>query len=103
MSKFAVIKTGGKQYKVEVGTVLSVEKLDVNAGDKVKFDEVLLISDKDVKLGNPVIEGASVEAVVIDLVKGEKINGFKYKAKARYRKSYGHRQKYTKVEIKTIK
>ncbi len=103
MGKFAVIRTGGKQYKVSEGDVLEVEKLDVKAGDKVSFEEVLLVADKDVKVGAPVVDGAVVEAKVVDQVKGEKISGFKYKAKARYRRRYGHRQQLTKVEIKKIK
>ncbi len=103
MSKFAVIKTGGKQYRVSEGDVIAIEKLNGVAGDKVSFEEVLLVSDKEVKLGQPLVEKAVVEAVIVDQTKGEKINGFKYKAKARYRRRWGHRQKLTEVEIKKIK
>lgn len=104
MSKFAVIKTGGKQYKVAVGDILEIEKLSVEPGKKVMFEEVFLVADdKDVKVGTPVVEGSVVEAVVLDQVKGVKIHGFKYKAKSRYRRKWGHRQKLTKIEIKKIK
>jgi len=104
MGKFAVIKTGGKQYKVSEGDVLDIEKLEINKGDKVIFSEVLLISDgENVKVGTPTVEGSVVEAVFVDQVKGEKVKGFKFKAKSRYRRRYGHRQQLSKVEIKKIK
>lgn len=103
MNKFAVIRTGGKQYKVSEGDILEVEKLDVEDKKVVKFDDVLMVSDgKEIKVGTPKLESV-VEAVVLEQTKGEKIKGFTYKAKSRYRRRYGHRQKFTKVEIKKIK
>lgn len=100
---YAVIETGGKQYRVEKGDVLRVEKLDVEAGDKVVFDKVFLVADgEDVKIGSPFVEGAKVEAKVVEHAKGKKIIVYKYKAKKNYRKKQGHRQPYTEVEIAEI-
>ena len=96
----AIIKTGGKQYLVSEGSVIFVEKLDVNEGDKVSFDEVLML---DGKVGNPYVSKAKVEGVVLKQGKGKKIRVFKYKSKDRSnRRTHGHRQPYTKVEIKKI-
>ena len=96
----AVIKTGGKQYLVEEGSVIYVEKLNGNIGDKVTFDEVLML---DKKFGNPTIKGATVLGEIIKHGKGEKIKIFKYKPNTTStRKKQGHRQPYTKVEIKKI-
>lgn len=96
----AVIKTGGKQYLVSEGSVIYVEKLEGNEGDKVTFDEVLML---DKKVGNPTIKGCSVEGVIVKHGKGEKIKIFKYKPNTTStRKKQGHRQPYTKVEIKKI-
>ena len=100
---YAVIKTGGKQYRVAEGDVLNVEKLNAEAGGEVVFDEVLtVVNDADVKIGQPVVEGAKVTAKVVEQGKGEKILVFKYKAKSNYRKRQGHRQPFTKVEISKI-
>jgi|SRR3989344_1259614 len=102
MMQFAVIKTGGKQYKVSEGDVLSVEKLE-HKEDKILFDQVLLIAkDEDVKVGKPLVSGAKVEAKVIDEGKGKKKMVFRYKNKTRRRKKKGHRQLYTKVQITKI-
>lgn len=99
---FAVIKTGGKQYKVAEGDVLKIEKIEHKDG-KIEFDEVLLVaSDKDVKVGQPRVEGAKVEAKVIDEGKGDKKMVFRYKSKTRQRKKKGHRQPFTQVEITKI-
>ena len=99
----AIIETGGKQYKVAEGDVVFIEKLDNEAGDTVKFDQVLAILDGDkATFGTPVVEGASVEATVEKNGKGKKIRIFKYNAKKGYRKRQGHRQPYTKVEIGKI-
>lgn len=100
---YAVIKTGGKQYKVNVGDVINVEKLAVNVGDEVVFDEVLF-ADKDGEYvcGQPCIEGAKVKASVIEQGKGPKVVIFKYKSKKDYRKKQGHRQPYTQVQINEI-
>ena len=99
----AIIVTGGKQYKVAEGDIVFIEKLPVEAGDTVKFDQVLAIIDgENATFGTPVVEGASVEATVEKNGKGKKIRIFKYNAKKGYRKRQGHRQPYTKVEIAKI-
>lgn len=96
----AIIVTGGKQYKVAEGDVLYIEKLPVEAGETVKFDEVLAVIDGDkATFGTPVVEGASVEAKVAKNGKGKKIIVFKYKPKKNYKRKQGHRQPYTKIEI----
>ena len=97
--KKAVIETGGKQYFVEEGTVLYVEKLDANAGDKVVFDKVLMANWIT---GRPYVKSAKVTAEVIKHGKQKKIIVFKYNPKKKYRKKQGHRQPYTKIEIKKI-
>ena len=100
---YAIIETGGKQYKVAEGDVLFIEKLNQEAGDEVKFDKVLaLLDENEAKFGTPVVEGASVDASVVKNGKGKKIVVFKYKPKKGYRLRQGHRQPYTKVEIKKI-
>ena len=100
---YAVIKTGGKQYRVQEGDVLFVEKLPAEAGETVVFDEVLTVADGDnVKIGTPVVAGAKVSAKVEEQGKAKKILVFKYKAKANYRRRQGHRQPYTKVTIEKI-
>ncbi|MEA5092263.1 50S ribosomal protein L21 [bioreactor metagenome] len=100
---YAVIQTGGKQYRVSEGDVLNVEKLAVEAGENVVFDKVLtVVNDGDVMIGKPVVEGAKVTAKVVEHGKAKKIFVFKYKAKANYRKRQGHRQPYTQVEITSI-
>lgn len=100
---YAVIETGGKQYKVEKGDVLKVEKLDAEVGDKIVFDKVFLVANgEDVKIGSPFVEGAKVEANVVEHAKGKKIIVYKYKAKKNYRKKQGHRQPYTEIEIAEI-
>ena len=95
----AIIETGGKQYYVEEGTVLYIEKLDAEAGSKVKFDKVLMVNGN---VGFPYVEGAVVEGEVIKNGKAKKIKIFKYNQKKNYRRTQGHRQPYTKVEIKKI-
>ena len=99
----AIIMTGGKQYNVVEGDVLFIEKLDVEAGEAVVFDQVLAIVDgENTKFGTPVVEGAKVEATVVKNGKGKKIRIFKYNPKKGYHKRQGHRQPYTKVEINKI-
>ena len=99
----AIIVTGGKQYKVAEGDVVYIEKLDQEAGDTVKFDQVLAVIDGDkATFGAPTVAGASVEAKIVKNGKGKKIRIFKYNPKKGYRKRQGHRQPYTKVEIKKI-
>ena len=100
---YAVIKTGGKQYSVKVGDVVFVEKLGVEADAEVTFDQVLAVGEEGaVKVGTPVVEGATVVGKVVKNGKGKKIVVFKYKAKKNEKKKIGHRQPYTKVEITKI-
>lgn len=100
---FAVIKTGGKQYKIKEGDKLTVEKLEGKEGDKIKLEDVLLLAqDENVILGTPFIEGAFVEAEILEQKKAPKVIVFKYKPKKRYKKKKGHRQLQTVLEIKKI-
>lgn len=100
---YAVIETGGKQYKVQEGDVLYVEKLSAEEGDAVKFDKILALSNDDgLTVGQPLIEGVSVDAKVLKNGKGKKILVFKYKPKKGYRRRQGHRQPFTKVQIEKI-
>ncbi len=100
---YAIIVTGGKQYKVAQGDVVYIEKLDQAEGDVVTFDRVLAVLDGDnVSFGTPVVEGASVEGKILKNGKGKKIRIFKYNPKKGYRRRQGHRQPYTKVEISKI-
>ena len=100
---YAVIKTGGKQYRVQQGDVIYVEKLDCQAGETVTFDEVLLVSNEaGTTVGAPLVRGAKVEGKVLSQVKSAKVVVYKYKAKKNERKKQGHRQPYTKVEIAAI-
>ncbi len=100
---FAVIETGGKQYKVAQGDILFIEKIDAEAEATVKFDKVLAVSDdKGFKVGAPYVKGANVEAKVVKQGKGKKLYIIKYKAKKNEKKKMGHRQLYTKVEITKI-
>ncbi len=101
--KFAVIETGGKQYKVSAGQKIRVEKLDVKAGDSFVFDKVLLTADGDaVSVGTPTIAGATVEAKVVREARDKKKIVFRYHAKTRYRKKKGHRQYFTELEIEKV-
>ncbi len=101
---YAIIETGGKQYKVEEGMMISVEKLEVAENGVVVFDNVLAVSTEDgLKVGSPLIEGAKVEATLIGHGKGRKIIIYKYKSKKGYHKKKGHRQPYTKIKITSIK
>jgi large subunit ribosomal protein L21 len=101
---FAVIKTGGKQYKVEKGQTLEIERLDSEQGSTITFDDILLIGEgESTKVGTPNVEGASVSGKIVDHIRGEKIRVFKMKAKKRYQKTQGHRQELTVVEITDIK
>lgn len=100
---FAVVTIGGSQHKVKVGDTLQVQKLNVKAGTKTEFEDVLLTSKKGkVTIGTPSVKNAKVEAKVLEHGKGKKIRILKYKAKARYRRRIGHRQPYTKIEITKI-
>ena len=100
---YAVISTGGKQYRVKEGSVLRVEKLDAADGDKVEFDKVLLVGDgADVKVGTPYVDGGSVEATVQSQGRGRKVDVIKFKRRKNYRKQMGHRQYFTQIEITGI-
>ena len=100
---YAIIKTGGKQYKVAEGDSIVIEKLEAEEGAKVTFEEVLTIVDgEDVKIGQPVVKGAKVSGTVEKQGKGPKIHVFKYKSKNNYRRRMGHRQPYTRVKIDKI-
>ena len=100
---YAIIETGGKQYKVNEGQIIYVEKLNVNEGDTVTFDSVKAISTgEDFKVGAPVVEGATVTAKVLANGKAKKIYVMKYKSKKNEKKKIGHRQPYTKVQIESI-
>lgn len=99
---FAIIKTGGKQYRVKEGDRLLIEKLPGKAGDSINFSEVLLVGDEkgeNVKIGTPNVTGAKVEAKILDQMRGKKISVVKYKPKVRYRRRAGHRQERTRVQI----
>ena len=100
---YAVIQTGGKQYRVQQGDVIYVEKINAQADETVTFEKVLLVGEgEDVKVGTPAVEGAKVEGKVLAQVKGQKIVVYKYTATKTERKKQGHRQPYTKVEITAI-
>ena len=99
---YAIIATGGKQYRVSEGDVLFIEKIDAEVDSTVSFDVLLVENEGDVKVGTPVVEGVKAEGKVVAQGRGEKIIVFKYKAKKNYRRKQGHRQPYTKVEITKI-
>ena len=99
---FAIIETGGKQYKVTEGDVVFVEKLDANEGETVTFDKVLAVSGDSFVCGAPYVEGAAVTANVVKNGKGKKIYVLRYKSKKNEKKKIGHRQPYTKVQIVSI-
>lgn len=107
--EFAVIQTGGKQYKVSKGTLVSIEKMKAKGvsyakGDKVSFDKVLLVDDgKDTTIGTPYIAGAKVDAEITEIGRARKILVMKYKQKSRYLRRAGHRQPFFKVKITSIK
>ncbi|ADG83368.1 50S ribosomal protein L21 [Thermincola ferriacetica] len=100
---YAIVATGGKQYRVKEGDVLLVEKLNANEGETLEIKEVLAVSkDGDLKVGTPLVEGAKVVFKVLGQTKGKKIIVFKYKPKKNYRRKAGHRQPYTKVVVEKI-
>ena len=99
---YAVIKTGGKQYRVSAGDRLRVEKLPGNVGDKVTFDEVLLLGGDAVKVGRPLISGASVQAKITAQDRSPKLIIFKFRRRKNYRRKKGHRQAFTALEITGI-
>ncbi|SHJ82339.1 50S ribosomal protein L21 [Paramaledivibacter caminithermalis] len=100
---YAIIETGGKQYRVQEGDTLFIEKIEAAAGETIEFDKVLAVSNgTSLSVGTPFVENAKVEASVIEHGKGRKVIVFKYKSKKDYRKKQGHRQPYTKVKIEKI-
>jgi large subunit ribosomal protein L21 len=99
---YAVIKTGGKQYKVEKGDKLRVEKLAGSVGDAVTFDQVLMVGGEALKLGKPILAGAKVEAKIVDQGLGKKLIVFKFRRRKNYRRKNGHRQPFTALEITNI-
>jgi len=100
---YAVIASGGKQYKVEQGEVLRVEKLPGDPGTPITFDRVLMVSDGEaVRIGTPVLDDVSVQGHIVEQGKAKKILVFKYKRRKRYRRKQGHRQTYTAIKIDTI-
>ncbi len=100
---YAIIRTGGKQFRAEPGQTLRIPSLDVEAGETITFDEVLLgATDDDIKVGAPLLSGAAVTAEIVKHGKGEKIIIFKHKRRKNYRRKQGHRQKFTEVRINEI-
>jgi large subunit ribosomal protein L21 len=105
MTNFAVIQTGGKQYKVEAGSKLKIEKIigEYKVGDKLSFENVLLTVDgEDVKIGTPFVSGAKVEAEIVDIAKHKTVEVVKYMPKSRYFKKNGHRQPYFEIQVLSI-
>ncbi|NKB32105.1 MAG: 50S ribosomal protein L21 [Pseudomonadales bacterium] len=101
---YAVIESGGKQHRVEEGEVLQLEKLDAAAGDKVKFDKILMVGEgESVKIGTPYVKGSQVDAEVVKQGRGEKIKIIKFNRRKHYKKTQGHRQLFTEVKITGIK
>ena len=101
---YAVIESGGKQYKVSEGTVLKVEKLEAAAGDRLSIDKVLMVNDENgnVKVGNPLVNNARVEVEVMEQGRDKKVVVFKYKRRKNYRKKQGHRQPFTRIKVLKI-
>ncbi len=100
---YAVVETGGKQYKVEVGQTVDVEHIPAEVGDTVELGRVLMVSTEEgLKLGDPVVVGAKVTGSVVEQGRGKKIIVFRYKPKTRYRRKTGHRQSYTRVAVESI-
>lgn len=101
---YAVIQTGGKQYRVSEGTILKVEKLEAEVGTQLSLDQVLMLNDENgnVKIGNPLVNGASVKVKVLEQGKNKKILVYKYKRRKNYHKKQGHRQPFTKIMVEKI-
>ena len=100
---YAIIETGGKQYKVEQGDVIYIEKLNNEAGSTIEFDRILAVAGDTMTVGNPIVSGAKVSGTILDHGKSKKVVVFKYKAKKNDRKKQGHRHQYTKLQIDEIK
>jgi len=99
---YAIMQTGGKQYRVQEGDIVYVEKLDLLEGDSIDLDVLLLSGENGIRIGSPLVDGAKINAKVLAHGKGEKIVIYKYKAKKNYRRKQGHRQPFTKLEVVTI-
>ncbi len=99
---YAVIRTGGKQYRVAPNEVIRIEKLEAEPGTTVEFDEVLLVGGEETRIGRPLVEGAKVTATVLDQIKGPKIVVFKKKRRKNYRRKRGHRQRLTLLRVQDI-
>ena len=99
---YAIISAGNKQYRVSQGETIYIDKVNLEDGAAISFDALLVENEGEVKVGNPVVEGAKVEGKVVAQVKGETIRIYKYKSKKNYHRRAGHRQPYTKVEITAI-
>ena len=99
---YAIVQTGGKQYRVAAGDVIDVEKLDVEAGTETALEVLMIANDSDVKIGTPLLTGASVTAEVVDQHKGDKVIAFKYKRRKGYHRTVGHRRQLTRLKIKSI-
>lgn len=100
---YAIIKTGGKQYKVTAGETLDVDKLDLEKGATATFSDILLVGDgNNFKFGSPLVDGAKVEAEVVDQVKADKVVAFKYRRRKGYHRTVGHRQKLTRIKITSV-
>jgi large subunit ribosomal protein L21 len=100
---YAIVETGGKQYQVQRGQIIDVERLPAEVGETVELDHVLLVADEgEVRVGQPTVEGAAVQATVLRQDKGRKILVLKFKAKERYRRKAGHRQSFTRLRIDEI-
>lgn len=100
---YAVIKTGGKQYRVEPGDVVTIERLDGDAGDSINFGEVLLVGDDaETRIGQPVVDGASVSGTIVEQGRARKVIVFKFRRRKNYKRKAGHRQQFTRVKIDQI-
>lgn len=100
---YAIVESGGRQYRAEEGHTFSVEKLPYEVGDQIEIEKVLLVAEGDsIQIGRPTVEGASVKATVVEQYRGKKIFVFKYKPKVRYRRRRGHRQDYTRLRVDEI-
>ena len=100
---YAIVESGGRQYRAEVGHTFSVEKLPYEVGEQIEMDNVLLVAENgDINIGRPYLEGASVKATIVEQYKGKKIFVWKYRPRKRYRRRQGHRQQYTRLRIDEI-
>ena len=101
---YAIVRSGGKQYRAEVGATIDVDRLPQDVGESIALDDVLLVAnDDDVKIGAPMVEGASVAATVVEQFRGKKIIVYKYRQRTNYRRKQGHRQHYTRLRIDEIR